>query len=488
MNRMYKMGYQSLTSYHFVSFCKFCRKNPRINFVAICLLAVIALSGCNKENDYKLAFSHNLHVTENGMACTDCHGKMTDGRFATPKHAACKECHEDWTEAKKIDDTTCGKCHKIKDLRELSLDKPEKLVSQASGVFMHSAALTNRCAECHGSLLDKKVTRIPEMTHAVKVQIREKAHRWGLDCSACHVDMNPKTPPPSHNQNWTRRHGELGTAPDSVCSVCHRDESCRECHQVTQPASHNNLWRLKTHGIQGAWDRARCQVCHQQDFCDACHADTRPQSHNAGWGQNHCLNCHISKGTGSGCSVCHSTDIASHPNPHPAGWRDQHCSTCHLNSPDSQSCSVCHEGVMSIGNHPNPHPAGWLGQHCNSCHPGSPDSQQCSTCHGAIIEGHPSPHPAGWLTQHCNNCHAGAPDADKCAICHVGVTSVSNHPNPHSVGWRNNHCFSCHEGTPAADQCAVCHPGGNNTQVHSGFWPIFHNHMNTKNCGFCHQP
>jgi len=117
---------------------------------AVSLISVFLLAGCNKEDEYKLAFSHNLHVTDNGMSCVDCHGKMTDGRFAIPKHAACKECHEDWTEAKKIDETTCGKCHKIKNLRELSLDKPEKMAVEVTGSFVHTAALTNRCAECHG--------------------------------------------------------------------------------------------------------------------------------------------------------------------------------------------------------------------------------------------------------------------------------------------------------------------------------------------------
>ena len=459
----------------------------RFGLILASSLSMLLSAGCNKEESYKLAFSHNLHVTENGMACADCHGKLNEGRFAVPTHASCKECHEDWVTAKTIDAKTCGMCHKIKDLKELSLDKPGKMTAQANGVFMHSAALTNRCADCHGTLFDKKVTRIPEMTRKVKLEIRERAHKWGMDCAACHVNMDAKTPPPNHSQNWTRRHGELGTQPDNVCGVCHRDESCRECHQVTRPASHNNLWRLKTHGMQGAWDRARCLVCHQQDSCDACHAETRPLSHNAGWKQNHCLNCHVSKGTGSGCTVCHETDIGSHPNPHAAGWRSQHCNNCHA-GPQAEQCGVCHEGGASLANHPNPHGAGWKMQHCTSCHPGSPDSQQCSVCHGgSLAEGHVNPHVAGWRSQHCNNCHAGS-EAAGCGVCHEGVTSLANHPDPHSAGWRERHCFSCHEGTPSADQCAVCHPGGNNTQVHSSFWPVFHNHMNTKNCGFCHQP
>ncbi|MEI8140664.1 MAG: cytochrome c3 family protein [bacterium] len=462
---------------------------PRILFVAISVLAVIALSGCNKEDDYKLAFSHNLHVADNGMACADCHGKLADGRFAVPTHASCKDCHEEWVESKKIDAKTCGMCHKIKDLRELSLDKPAKMASQASGMFVHTAALTNRCVDCHGLLMEKKLERVPEMTRKAKVGMREEAHRWGMDCAACHVDLDPKTPPKNHQQNWTRRHGALGTEPDNACGVCHREESCRECHQVTMPASHNNLWRLKTHGTQGAWDRARCLVCHQQDSCDACHADTRPQSHKAGWDRSHCFSCHTSKGTGTGCVVCHETDISSHPNPHLAGWRDQHCNSCHIGTPEAEQCGVCHEGGASIANHPNPHRGGWRQQHCTSCHPGSPDAQQCSVCHGSsLAAGHSNPHAAGWRTQHCQNCHAG-PEAAGCAVCHEGVTSLANHPDPHSAGWRDRHCFSCHVGTPAADECAACHSGGNSVLVHQSTWPSTHNRFGAQgNCSYCHRP
>jgi hypothetical protein len=383
------------------------------------------------------------------MACADCHGKLDDGRFSAPTHASCKDCHEEWVESKKVDAKTCGMCHKIKDLRELSLDKPVKMTSQANGLFVHTAALTNRCVDCHGPLMEKKLERVPEMTRAAKVGMREDAHRWGMDCAACHVDMDPNTPPKTHQQNWTRRHGALGTEPDNVCGVCHREESCRECHQVTMPASHNNLWRLKTHGTQGAWDRARCLVCHQQDSCDACHADTRPQSHKAGWDRSHCFSCHTSKGTGTGCVVCHETDISSHPNPHLAGWRDQHCNSCHVGTPEAEQCGVCHEGGASIANHPNPHRGGWRQQHCQNCHEGT--------------------------------------EAAGCAVCHEGVTSVANHPDPHSAGWRERHCFSCHEGTPAADECAVCHPGGNRNLVHQDFWPSFHNRF-TGHCYDCHEP
>ncbi len=487
------------------------------------------LTGCNKENEYKLAFSHNLHVTENGIACADCHGKPTGGHFSAAGHDACKECHGDWIETKEIGEKTCGKCHKAKDpkyLPKAEYSKPaSNAVAMAGGLFRHTEALTNRCADCHGLLMDKKLTLVPEFTRKEKVRIRDQAHRWEMSCSACHEKMDRRTPPPSHAQNWTRRHGEMGTQPDNACGVCHSEKSCRECHQVTMPASHNNLWRLKTHGIQAAWDRQRCLVCHRQDSCSACHASTRPQTHNAAWNKTHCNNCHPGKSTGTGCTLCHATDISSHPNPHSAGWLQKHCNNCHPGTPDAENCAVCH-GWSGIGSHPNPHSSGWRSSHCNSCHAGTPEAEKCVVCHPGGLAAHPDPHPSGWRNSHCNSCHANTPDAAQCNVCHAGgiaghpnphaagwrsrhctnchigasepnncsichgITSIADHPDPHPVGWQSNHCHSCHPGTPEAAQCAFCHKGGSGLQIHQSSWPPFHNRfggtVNVSICYDCH--
>ena len=272
------------------------------------------------------------------MVCVDCHGKMADGRFVLPAHAACKECHGDWIETKDISTNTCGKCHKVKDLQALasvaSTNAPEEI---SGSLFVHTSALSNRCADCHGALIDKKLDHVPEMTRAVRVGIREKAHQWGLDCSACHLDLDRKTPPPSHRLAWKERHGAKGSLPDNACGVCHTHESCRECHQTTKPVSHNNLWRLKTHGTQAAWDRARCLVCHQQDSCAACHKETPPQSHTAGWLRNHCYNCHVGSSAQNSCEFCHAggNSVLLHE----SFWPDfhnrspyfiNHCYACHF--------------------------------------------------------------------------------------------------------------------------------------------------------------
>ena len=422
-------------------------------YVGMVLLAVsILVAGCDKEGR-KLVFNHSLHVQDNGMACADCHGKSKEGRFAVAGHDACRDCHGDWLDEKKIEEATCGKCHKVKNLKSelAALTAAYEKVPGApeARLFAHTDALSNRCAECHGNLMDKKLVTVPPMNRAAKLEIRDRVHVSGVNCLACHVDMNPGTPPPSHKFEWTQRHGILSGKDEKACTVCHSEPSCRECHQVTQPASHNNLWRLKTHGLQAAWNRTKCLVCHEEDSCTTCHQETRPQSHNAGWRDNHCFQCHTSKERGTGCALCHEGTIDTHPNPHAAGWRSSHCNTCHPGSPETANCRVCHGGDLVAG-HSNPHPAGWVNQHCNNCHPGS--------------------------------------EAQKCSQCHEGVTSLATHPNPHSVGWREKHCFTCHPGS-SANECSPCHPGGNSVLIHQGFWPPVHNRFGDRaDCHYCHEP
>ncbi len=231
---------------------------------------------------------------------------MDEGRFSRPTHRVCKECHEEWIETQKIGPETCGKCHAANDVKALPPAAESAPPADTSRkVFVHTGALTNRCLDCHGSFMDKKLGYVPDMTRAEKVKIRNQAHQWGLACTSCHAEMDPKTPPPNHRTNWTRLHGALGTQPDNACGTCHGAEACQTCHEVTKPASHNNLWREKVHGLQASFDRSRCLVCHRQDSCEACHEGNRPQSHNANWRRGHCWSCHDDSAAPNQCAVCH---------------------------------------------------------------------------------------------------------------------------------------------------------------------------------------
>ena len=495
---------------------------------AVLALSAVLLAGCDdEEQQYSLYFSHENHVNEYDAACSDCHGESEGGRFARPGHDSCVDCHEDWIDTEKITEKTCGQCHKARDLEELAGGEPPDARILPGGEFIHTEALAERCTECHGDLFGEKLYDVPSLDRAARVRIRDMAHGWDMACTDCHVDLDPETAPLSHDLNWERRHGTYGIEADNACAMCHTEQSCRDCHAETMPESHTLLWKNKTHGIEAGWDRERCQVCHEEDSCTACHQEVRPVSHNAAWRKNHCLNCHSSESTGTGCALCHEVSGPdSHPNPHDANWETAHCRSCHNGTPQGDTCNICHVDA-GLDNHPNPHRGGYERSHCNSCHEGStlygvsceachgddllgghPNPHQpgfarshCSSCHdGATVNGvscerchgddllgnHPNPHPAGFANSHCNNCHADSTvNGISCDECHGNV--ADNHPNPHNAGYENSHCNTCHAGSPDSEQCEICHEGGSSVLVHEDFWPPVHDLFGEQGvCSDCH--
>lgn len=416
----------------------------RNSLIAGLSLGLLLLSGC-KEEDYRLVFSHNLHVEENGMDCDECHGGFSPEGFTRVSHATCADCHEE-VESEDISKKTCGICH-VQKTREEFDQLAREPRSGPRGVFVHTEALAGQCADCHGGILNEDLTSVPKLDRQDVLAIRNRSHAREQDCSQCHVDMDMDTPPQNHELDWQQRHGFFASQEDAACSVCHTENSCQECHSVTQPRSHNNLWRRKTHGVEAMWGRESCTLCHEPESCDSCHQEVKPMSHTAAWKDTHCVNCHTSPSSGEGCVVCHQDGVIdSHPNPHPAGFRSRHCDNCHPGTPQAESCAICHEGGF---------------------------------------DAHPNPHSAGWRSRHCDNCHEDSPQRDKCNYCHE--TTVANHPDPHSGGWRDRHCVTCHQGSAQNNDCSRCHEGGGNVLVHEDSWPDYHNRFGTAAmCFDCH--
>lgn len=317
----------------------------------------IFVVGCDEE-DFVLRFSHSTHVKDNEMACTDCHGEL-GAALKTPDHDVCTQCHQEIVEADKISKETCGTCHVEKDLETIGETEAKK--PPAKGIFIHTKDLEGRCDKCHGDLLNEKAERIPVLTKKDITAMRTRGHALSLPCVTCHVDLDQRTKPETHQRDWKRLHGVLSLAEEgTTCDMCHTKESCAECHQSEQPSYHTNLFRLKTHGMQGSWDRQRCRTCHQDDFCASCHKDTKPRSHGAGWQSRHCANCHTDTDPNSGCQTCHEGGIEVHDMTPPIWHRDVHVSCltvgCHapgtggprslipLKHPflDETECSICH--------------------------------------------------------------------------------------------------------------------------------------------------
>lgn len=309
---------------------------------------LVLLAGCKEEEKYQLRFSHYLHVTENEMACDECHGEPGQPSFNAISHDTCIDCHEE-PEAEEITTETCGLCHQEKQLalfllpeleEEETADEVEDTPSR--NVFVHTAALANQCTDCHEGLLDEELETVPMLRRSDILSIREASHGSGQACLTCHVDMDRAQEPATHDVAWMKRHGQFGIQDDASCSVCHSEDSCRECHSVMQPVNHNNIWRMRTHGVVAAWNRASCIVCHEEDSCNSCHAENRPRSHNARWAASgmrptHCIGCHNTSTPGDGCVTCHEggNDVMLHER-YWGGAPINH------NQPGIENCYGCH--------------------------------------------------------------------------------------------------------------------------------------------------
>lgn len=324
-------------------------KTHRIIQSATVAAFLVLLVGCKEEDKYQLRFSHYLHVTENEMACDECHGEPGQPSFNAITHDTCLDCHDE-PDAEEISVDTCGICHQEKQLAVFSLPEVEEDSADESAeeeatsrnVFVHTGALADQCTDCHGSLMNEELETVPMLQRSDILSIREDAHGSGQDCLNCHVDMARNQEPANHDVAWMKRHGPLGMQDEASCSVCHAEESCRQCHSVMQPVNHNNIWRMRTHGVVAAWDRASCIVCHQEDSCDSCHAENRPRSHNARWGAagykpTHCIGCHNTSTPGDGCVTCHEggNDVTLHERYWGGASFDHSLLT-------SESCYICH--------------------------------------------------------------------------------------------------------------------------------------------------
>jgi hypothetical protein len=157
-----------------------------------------------------------------------------------------------------------------------------------------------------------------------------------------------------------------------VCSACHSEADCNDCHDVEQVLGieqrrpekierqfvHRGDFIVR-HAIEAQSQPARCQRCHEPETCDACHvargvsgnAIAGRSPHPPGWvGTNTqalafhgraarrdilaCASCH-ERGPATNCIRCHKVG-AYGGNPHPNGWRS-------ARSVDEEMCRYCHE-------------------------------------------------------------------------------------------------------------------------------------------------
>jgi hypothetical protein len=120
------------------------------------------------------------------------------------------------------------------------------------------------------------------------------AWRYAGECLDCHsrqgdVELKPGwtiTPPESHNAQFRRyTHGKGDGLSYRRCASCHRQEECRDCHNIL-PESHTNDFvnprgiGMERHIMLATIRPATCLICHESfvSQCVTCHtpAEVKP--------------------------------------------------------------------------------------------------------------------------------------------------------------------------------------------------------------------
>ena len=332
--------------------------------VILGLLALLYVSGCFLgdallQSERPLAFSHRLHVEEEGLECGDCHGTWEDSEDpGMPRAAQCALCHSQLDQEKPVE------------LRVATLFEGETYQAARASrhadeiLFSHLNHATRglECTACHAEVAQDEghlAERGAELRMSMDACLACHADSTGpalAECSACHAVIRAGVPPPNHAANWMRYHGSIvrgrSAERSDQCALCHQPAECTTCHHIQLPENHNNYWRRRGHGLTASMDRESCATCHDSDSCQRCHEEVRPASHVGSWGaprDRHCLACHEPL-RGESCVVCHAAT--------PSHDRATPLPPDHLPSMD---CRACHGNGQPLPHEDN-------GQTCTSCH------------------------------------------------------------------------------------------------------------------------
>lgn len=326
--------------------------------------ALLALAGCILrdallQSEAPFAFSHRLHVEEEGLDCSDCHAHSEDSEDpGMPVAGQCALCHAELDAEKPL----ARQVATLFEGERFRAARAGRLTDEILFSHQNHATRSEECGDCHAAVAQddgQLAQRAGELRLEMETCLACHASNPGpdlADCAACHAEIRSDQAPPSHRADWTRYHGGLvrGRSDErrDQCALCHQPSECTTCHQLQAPAGHDNAWRRRTHGLMASLDRMSCATCHDSDSCQRCHEETRPASHSGSWGEprdRHCLACHEPL-RGESCGVCHaSADSHQLATPLPADHLPgMNCRQCHGNGQplphvdNGQTCTSCH--------------------------------------------------------------------------------------------------------------------------------------------------
>ena len=345
------------------------KKSGILSAALVVALALLPLFCAPSQRASRLTFPHKPHVKGEEMECSECHkdvAKATAPGNFLPQEKVCLGCHSKQK-------ANCAFCH-------AGSAKPAAVVRpRLRGISFshknHNQREKENCARCHGDIGSatgpKVVTR--DERRNLCMSCHKKDYRR-INCAGCHADFVETKSKPfdmfSHRGNFFARHGSAARTDSEVCSHCHTQSFCTDCHSRMAPGipsimRSDEMHRLTphrgdvmiTHGLEARADPGRCWGCHTQDKCTDCHSRKRVGArgllglgpHPGGW---------MRKGSGEFHGTSARRDVVS-------------CAACHDRGPDT-NCIACHRVGGSGG---SPHPPGW------SSRLDKGSSHMCTWCH-----------------------------------------------------------------------------------------------------------
>jgi hypothetical protein len=337
------------------------------------VLMVVATAACAsllglKPTSAAHPFEHRAHVLK-GISCVACHAGVAnagdEGPLHFPSDVQCRECH-----ARPHDERSCTGCHGESYVRQgVELARAQLRFEHTR----HMLPARGDCVRCHVEVTEPRPQALLP-TMASCFGCHEHQDQWTLrDCNGCHVDLAGEATPPDdhliHDADFVREHGTRAASERDLCATCHSERSCASCHGVgTVPALPARL----------AFDDVRMSGLHRAGFfarhpdearadpglCTTCHSE---QS---------CIDCHTRKGVAGATAIDpHPPDWVTGPGGGEHGQQARidpaSCAGCHGGAGE-QLCVGCHR-VGGPGG--NPHGRGFASSKnmvrdtpCRFCH------------------------------------------------------------------------------------------------------------------------
>lgn len=348
--------------------------------LAAALAACIALAACSRllgldPDGEPSPFPHRAHVLA-GVTCLACHAGVEragdDGPLHLPGEGVCTSCHARPHDGE-VRPGPCLGCHAGP---YAAGDAAQARRHLRFAHDRHAEPSRGNCMRCHVGVAEGDTRLRPAMATCFRCHAHERVREQRV-CSACHVDLAEEgTLPESHlvhDGDWLREHGVRAASAGDLCSSCHGERFCADCHGAAVPALparsrlddpfaasvHRAGFRAR-HALEARAAAGTCSTCHSLATCASCHEGTR-------------------------VSAAVSEVRAS---PHPPGWvglgpaANEHGRAARR---DPASCASCHGGageVLCVGCHRvggvggSPHAPGWSSRQaltdlpCRLCHVG----------------------------------------------------------------------------------------------------------------------